>query len=131
MSAEERLRTMQKFRDGEANVLITTNVLARGIDVLSVTLVVNYDLPMTREGDADVETYIHRIGRTGRMGNKGIALSFVHDQQALRVWAMICKDKSMEKAVVKELKNDDSLYETLEQLQRQLQEQNKNRAANN
>lgn len=126
MEAAERLRVMQKFRDQESNVLITTNVLARGIDVLSVTMVINYDLPMTRENEADVETYIHRIGRTGRMGNKGIAVSFVHDNHALKVWNDILKHPSMEKAVVTELKNDpSSLFETLENLQKKLQEENK------
>ena len=128
MEAKQRLKVMQAFRDGESNVLITTNVLARGIDVLSVTMVVNYDLPMTRDGEADVETYIHRIGRTGRMGNKGIAVSFVHDQHALKIWNDINKDPSMEKAVVTELKNDAAeMCETLEKLQQKLQEENRRR----
>lgn len=127
MEAKQRLAVMQKFRDGVSNVLITTNVLARGIDVLSVTMVVNYDLPMTRDNEADVETYIHRIGRTGRMGNKGIAVSFVHDEHALRVWDAIVKDPNMARAVVTELKNDDSMFVTLEKLQQKLQEENKGR----
>jgi ATP-dependent RNA helicase DDX19/DBP5 len=128
MEAKQRLSTMQKFRDGESNVLITTNVLARGIDVLSVTMVINYDLPTTRDGEADVETYIHRIGRTGRMGNKGIAVSFVHDQRALSVWGDITKHSTMEKAIVTELKNDPvEMIETLEKLQQRLQEENSQR----
>ncbi len=87
--------------------------------------VVNYDLPMTRENEADVETYIHRIRRTGRMGNKGIAISFVHDQHALKVWGDITKDPNMARAIVTELKNDDSMFATLEKLQQKLQEENK------
>ena len=126
MEAKQRLKTMQDFRDGNSNVLITTNVLARGIDVLSVTMVINYDLPLTRDGEADVETYIHRIGRTGRMGNKGISVSFIHDEPTLQVWNNICKDPSMEKAIVTELKNDETaMYETLEKLQQKLQDENK------
>jgi ATP-dependent RNA helicase DDX19/DBP5 len=126
MEASERLRVMQEFRDGKSNVLITTNVLSRGIDVLSVTMVVNYDLPMDREGEADIESYIHRIGRTGRMGNKGIAVSFVHDERALRVWDRIVKDPAMKNAIVTELKNDPAaICERLEQLQNVLGEENK------
>jgi ATP-dependent RNA helicase DDX19/DBP5 len=65
---EERDRVMEAFRKGECKVLITTNVLSRGIDVLQVSLVVNYDLPTNDDRSADLETYIHRIGRTGRFG---------------------------------------------------------------
>jgi len=54
-------------------VLITTDVLARGIDVSQVSLVINYDLPNSRE------LYIHRIGRSGRFGRKGVAINFVKD----------------------------------------------------
>ena len=70
---------MSDFRSNKTSVLITTNVLARGIDVLSVTLVINYDVPTTRHGKPDSETYIHRIGRSGRFGRKGVAINFVHD----------------------------------------------------
>lgn len=60
-----RDETMDAFRNGEATVLITTNVLARGVDVENVCLVINYDPPTDKEGDPDYETYLHRIGRTG------------------------------------------------------------------
>lgn len=70
------------FRIGQAKVLITTNVLARGIDISSVSMVVNYDIPDTRVSPrsplvADPQTYLHRIGRTGRFGRVGVAVSFV------------------------------------------------------
>ncbi len=70
-------------------MLIATDVLARGIDVPAVTLVVNYDLPVewNSGGRPAFETYLHRIGRTGRFGKKGIAISLVdsaRDQQALQ-----------------------------------------------
>lgn len=58
-------------------VLITTNVTARGIDVAHVTMVVNFDLPTLQDGKPDLETYLHRIGRTGRLGKDGIALNIV------------------------------------------------------
>lgn len=70
---------MDEFRSGAASILISTNVLARGIDVLDVTMVINYDLPLTRDNTPDFETYLHRIGRTGRFGKSGVAINFVYD----------------------------------------------------
>ena len=62
---------MKEFRSGSSRVLIATDLLARGIDVQQVSLVINYDLPANREN------YIHRIGRGGRFGRKGVAINFV------------------------------------------------------
>jgi len=62
--AIERDQTIDSFRDGKYKVLITTNVIARGIDILQVNMVVNYDLPMTQDNKPDPETYLHRIGTT-------------------------------------------------------------------
>jgi translation initiation factor 4A len=67
----DRDRIMKSFRKGDTRVLITTDLLARGIDVRAVSLVINYDLP------EDMQSYIHRIGRTGRFGRKGWAINFV------------------------------------------------------
>merc|ERR1712137_529889 len=71
---------MREFRSGSSRVLITTDLLARGIDVQQVSLVMNYDLPR------DLENYLHRIGRSGRFGRKGVAINFVtnEDVKALR-----------------------------------------------
>jgi len=85
----ERDATMEAFRKGESNVLITTNVLARGVDVENVCLVVNYDVPTDKNGDPDFETYLHRIGRTGRFGRKGSAINLVDDQKSIEVLAAI------------------------------------------
>jgi len=71
MSQKERDTIMKEFRSGMSRVLITTDVWARGIDVQQVSLVINYDLPNNRE------LYIHRIGRSGRFGRKGVAINFV------------------------------------------------------
>jgi translation initiation factor 4A len=68
---EERKRIMEEFRKGSSRVLISTDLLARGIDVQQVSLVVNYDMPN------NVENYIHRIGRSGRFGRKGVSINFV------------------------------------------------------
>uniref|UniRef100_A0A8D0BQF0 RNA helicase n=1 Tax=Salvator merianae TaxID=96440 RepID=A0A8D0BQF0_SALMN len=72
---EERADVIQKFREGKSKVLITTNVCARGIDVKQVTIVVNFSLPTTVAGTAAFETYLHRIGRTGRFGKRGLAFN--------------------------------------------------------
>ncbi|KAG2185021.1 hypothetical protein INT43_000934 [Umbelopsis isabellina] len=80
LDSVERDAVMDAFRKGESKVLITTNVVARGIDILQVTLVINYDMPLTRDGKADAETYLHRIGRTGRFGRTGVSINFVHDR---------------------------------------------------
>jgi len=73
MDQKERDVIMREFRSGSSRVLITTDLLARGIDVQQVSLVINYDLPTNREN------YIHRIGRGGRFGRKGVAINFVTD----------------------------------------------------
>ncbi|CAG0900993.1 unnamed protein product [Cyprideis torosa] len=71
MPQKERDAIMKEFRSGATRVLITTDVWARGLDVQQVSLVINYDLPNNRE------LYIHRIGRSGRFGRKGVAINFV------------------------------------------------------
>ncbi|KAL4150574.1 hypothetical protein PRNP1_009976 [Phytophthora ramorum] len=82
MAKEVRDQVIDEFRAGTTNVLITTNVLARGIDVAGVSLVVNFDIPLTRDRRPDPETYLHRIGRTGRFGRKGCAINFVYDNKS-------------------------------------------------
>ncbi|CCK69235.1 translation initiation factor eIF4A KNAG_0C01220 [Huiozyma naganishii CBS 8797] len=68
---QERDTIMKEFRSGSSRILISTDLLARGIDVQQVSLVINYDLPTNKEN------YIHRIGRGGRFGRKGVAINFV------------------------------------------------------
>ncbi|CAG8959854.1 hypothetical protein HYFRA_00013126 [Hymenoscyphus fraxineus] len=86
MLGSERDNAIQRFRNGEFKVLITTNVFARGIDISAISLVINYDVPMKRlspngrDEVPDFETYLHRIGRTGRFGRTGLAISFVFDK---------------------------------------------------
>ncbi|KAI8325240.1 DEAD-domain-containing protein [Martensiomyces pterosporus] len=74
MEQSQRETIMNEFRSGSSRILITTDLLARGIDVQQVSLVINYDLPTNREN------YIHRIGRGGRFGRKGVAINFVADE---------------------------------------------------
>lgn len=71
ITQDQRDLIMKEFRTGSSRVLIATDLLARGIDIQQVNLVINYDLPQSRE------KYIHRIGRSGRFGRKGVAINFV------------------------------------------------------
>ncbi|KAJ2005792.1 RNA helicase required for poly(A+) mRNA export [Coemansia thaxteri] len=82
MDSAERDRVMDDFRKGDIKVLITTNVIARGIDIQQVNLVINYDIPLDGDGRPDPETYLHRIGRTGRFGRTGASVNFVHDRKS-------------------------------------------------
>lgn len=74
MNQKERDRIMSEFRQGNSRILITTDLWGRGLDVQQVSLVINYDLPTNRE------LYIHRIGRSGRFGRKGVAINFVKNE---------------------------------------------------
>lgn len=76
LDQKDRDLVMREFRTGSSRVLITTDLLSRGIDVQQVSLVINYDLPTNREN------YIHRIGRSGRFGRKGVAINFLTDADA-------------------------------------------------
>jgi superfamily II DNA/RNA helicase len=71
MDMNERKRRMEQFRSGNMRILISTDLLARGIDVQQVSLVINFELPVQREN------YIHRIGRSGRFGRKGTAINLL------------------------------------------------------
>ena len=75
MLQKDRLDVMDKFKRGNFRVLVATDVAARGIDVEGITHVINYDLPVEKEA------YVHRIGRTGRAGASGKAISFVNQYE--------------------------------------------------
>ena len=87
MSQVHRLRTLKKFKEGSLNYLVATDVAARGIDVEGITHVINYDLPQ------DVESYVHRIGRTGRANRDGMAYSLVSPKE----YSMLKQIKSVTK----------------------------------
>ena len=73
LSPQERSKTMEDFKSGQTRILLTTDLLSRGIDIQQLSLVINYDLPRSKE------TYIHRIGRSGRYGRKGVAINLITD----------------------------------------------------
>ena len=71
LNHDERVEAHDKFKKGETRVLISTDLFSRGIDVQQVSYVINYDIPK------NVNTYLHRIGRSGRWGRKGVAINFI------------------------------------------------------
>lgn len=83
-STEQRIAVLDRFRDGKEKLLITTNLCARGIDIEQVSIVVNYDIPLDAHRRPDSETYLHRIGRTGRFGRRGLAINFVDGQRSMQ-----------------------------------------------
>ncbi|PYI17004.1 DEAD-domain-containing protein [Aspergillus japonicus CBS 114.51] len=92
IEGSQRDAVIDQFRAGQAKVLITTNVLARGIDVSTVSMVINYDIPEIHQTNpraprqADFQTYLHRIGRTGRFGRVGVSISFISNRDE---WEML------------------------------------------
>jgi superfamily II DNA/RNA helicase len=100
---EENNAIMNDFRECKTRLLLTTDILARGIDIPEVNLVVNYDLPINKE------TYIHRIGRCGRFGKKGVSISMVKsdDQSDIKT---LQKMKQIYKIDIKEMPNDIEKY---------------------
>jgi superfamily II DNA/RNA helicase len=85
-----RERALRAFRTGKIDILVATDVAARGLDVIGVTHVINYDCP------EDADTYVHRIGRTGRAGATGVAVTFV-DWEDLPRWQLIDKTLQLDK----------------------------------
>lgn len=78
-SMAQRKRAIENFKSGRSRILVATDIASRGIDVSMIELVINYDLP------EEIENYVHRIGRTGRAGNEGIAISFATPDQSSEV----------------------------------------------
>jgi superfamily II DNA/RNA helicase len=106
MTQDERNEIIQEFRNGKTRLLLTTDLLARGIDIPQVNLVINYDLPPSKE------TYIHRIGRCGRFGKKGVSISLVksEDQSDIKT---LQKMKQIYKIDIKEMPNNIEKYLTI------------------
>lgn len=93
LSQSQRDRVMKKFREGKLEILVATDVAARGIDIDDITHVVNYDIPQ------DHESYVHRIGRTGRAGKKGVAITFIEPREyrQLKLIERLAKTKLVRK----------------------------------
>src|SRR5215204_7260952 len=89
LSQEQRDRIMSRFRDGALDVLVATDVAARGLDIEHISHVVNYDVP------SNPDTYVHRIGRTGRAGREGTAITLMEprEHRHLRLIEKVTKHK--------------------------------------
>jgi len=88
MKQDERIKQYNAFRNNQARILVSTNLFGRGIDIERVNIVINYDFPMQddKSGEPASDQYLHRVGRAGRFGTKGLAVSFVSspaDEKAL------------------------------------------------
>ena len=115
MKQQQRDRVMDDFRSGNVDILIATDVAARGIDVDDVDMVFNYDIPQ------DEEYYVHRLGRTGRAGRSGMALSFISGKEVYKLKDIerYCKTKILAKPVpsLDDVKNTklDNMFDKIKQ----------------
>ncbi len=105
LTAQERDATMKSFKDRETTMLITTNLLSRGYDNRYVTFVINLDIPRSigDRSEPDCEGYLHRIGRTGRFGDLGVALNIIEKEEDMTVLEKI---KDFYKCEIKETNLD-------------------------
>lgn len=119
MDSEERDDMIKKFRTGEIAVIITTNMLARGIDVPEVQIVINFDVPLMGDGkggvQGDPENYLHRIGRTGRFGVKGLAVT-IYDRDIDETYLFQILDHFNMREKCKPLGGPEQLLELLEEI---------------
>ena len=124
MDNKARDDAIDGFRQGQYSVLISTNVLARGIDVAEVDLVINFDIPYVYfHGfrDPDFATYLHRVGRTGRFGTDGLALTLydVKDEVETDMMQQIADFYKIE---IKELTGLDELKKEYDQMREKIDE---------
>jgi ATP-dependent RNA helicase UAP56/SUB2 len=82
MTQDQRLKVYKEFKEGAKRILVATDLVGRGIDIERVNIVINYDMPETDEKHGNgADTYLHRVGRAGRFGTKGLAITFVSGPQ--------------------------------------------------
>lgn len=117
MDPVEREETRKKFKSGDIQILITTNVLARGFDEKLCKLIINFDLPVIKNNmgqyEPDYETYLHRIGRTGRFGTEGIGLTLISSDDEFGHLKMI---QEFYQSNIEEIKSSDELLEEFKKI---------------
>ena len=115
MDPANRDLTIKKFKDGDIQILISTDVLSRGYDERMVKLVINFDMPVKklRDGsfDVDYDTYLHRIGRTGRFGTKGIGINLICGKRDME---NLMKIESYYKTKIEKMQSMDELVKDLQ-----------------
>lgn len=126
MQQKDRDRVLQKLRDGSLRILCATDVVGRGIDISTISHIINYDVP------EDCDDYVHRVGRTGRMGREGVAFTFVSPDQGdfltnieHRINKLLVKDsidgfEAVEKKQVVEVKKEDTTKKKLNPMHRKV-----------
>mmetsp|Transcript_15513 Transcript_15513/g.43424 ORF Transcript_15513/g.43424 Transcript_15513/m.43424 type:complete len:433 (+) Transcript_15513:339-1637(+) len=86
LSQAERIEKYKEFKQGKKRILVATDLIGRGIDIERVNIVINYDMPVTDEQHGNgADTYLHRVGRAGRFGTKGLAITFVASEEDSKV----------------------------------------------
>ena len=88
MGQEDRNRVFHNFRQGERRYLVCTDIFTRGIDIKTLNVVINFDFPLS------ANTYLHRIGRSGRFGHRGLAINFISDDVTCSLFMTFLKTKS-------------------------------------
>jgi ATP-dependent RNA helicase UAP56/SUB2 len=86
LSVEDRIERYKQFKEGLGRILVSTDLFARGVDIEKVNIVINYDMPRpSTDKNDEIDTYLHRVGRTARFGTKGLAISFVSSPEEMEV----------------------------------------------
>jgi len=84
LKADERIEKYKQFKEGQGRILVSTDVMSRGVDIEKINIVINYDMPKpTNDKQDEIETYLHRVGRTARFGTKGLAISFIANKEEM------------------------------------------------
>merc|ERR1712093_277800 len=87
LQQEERINRYKQFKEFQKRIMVSTDLFGRGMDIERVNIVINYDMPDNERGGDGSDTYLHRVGRAGRFGTKGLAVTFVstdEDQEVLK-----------------------------------------------
>jgi ATP-dependent RNA helicase RhlE len=132
LAQTERERALENFRENKFNILVATDISARGIDIANVTNVINYDLPEI------AENYVHRIGRTGRGTNKGEAISFCGEEEEIllknienytgyQINKVILDEQTRKKAEISTLNDNKSLQKMILDTEKHISEKAKKR----
>ena len=79
MPMEQRLKIVNEFKEGKFRIMVSTDLLGRGIDIEKINIVINYDMPN------ETDQYLHRVGRAGRYGTKGLAVSFISSPEDIKI----------------------------------------------
>lgn len=113
MDYAERDQVMRRFRKGEIKFLLCSDLLSRGIDISGMNFVINFDVPYSKDNEGypvpEKETYLHRIGRTGRFDTKGVALTLINENDQENEIAILNEIRDYFKSELVEIQNTDEI----------------------